>query len=102
MGTCDGRGKLWQQDRYDDGSYARSISEWPCPGCTACAPVGTKAPAIMGGWWLYGDYTGDACPNCSRLRLMACVDSAGVERVICEKCAWEPARDDYCHEAVGS
>ncbi len=50
-------------------------------------------------WWRYGEYTGDACPKCSRFRLMKC-EHETVERIICEKCCWEPARDDYCAEAL--
>lgn len=55
-------------------------------------------------WWDYGDYTGGACPNCGRERLMACeqvIDTnISVERTICEKCAWEPAKGAYCLEAA--
>lgn len=51
-------------------------------------------------WWVYGNYTGDDCPNCGRQRLMACEDDRGRERVICEKCHWEPAAAGYCSEAV--
>jgi ribosomal protein S27AE len=51
-------------------------------------------------WWVFGDYTGDACPNCGRERLMACADNDGKERIICEKCNWEPARGKYCEEAL--
>lgn len=51
-------------------------------------------------WWQYGEYTGDDCPKCNRTRLMECVDADGNERVICEKCSWEPKRDDYCYEAI--
>jgi hypothetical protein len=51
-------------------------------------------------WWAYGNYTGADCPNCSRQRLMSCEDLTGAERVICEKCHWEPAANDYCAEAV--
>lgn len=55
-------------------------------------------------WWRYGEYTGNACPNCGRLRLMSCEQEintrVSVERVICEKCHWEPARSDYCAEAL--
>lgn len=46
-------------------------------------------------WWAFGDYTGDACPNCSRNRLLKVTDPAGKERVICEKCNWEPAIQGY-------
>ena len=52
-------------------------------------------------WWAFGDYTGNDCPNCSRQRLMRCTDNDGCERVICEKCAWEPAIAAYCADAVG-
>lgn len=56
-------------------------------------------------WWRYGEYTGENCPNCGRQRLMRCEQAsrtaANVERVICEKCHWEPARNDYCAEALG-
>ena len=51
-------------------------------------------------WWVYGDYTGGDCPNCKRERLMRCEDNNGNERIICEKCAWEPAKNDYCYEAL--
>lgn len=55
-------------------------------------------------WWRFGEYTGGACPNCGRERLMVCeqvIDTQiSVERVICEKCCWEPARRDYCAEAL--
>lgn len=33
---CDGSGKVWRQDFYDDGSPSRSVSEWPCLGCERC------------------------------------------------------------------
>lgn len=33
---CDGSGMCWRQDFYEDGSPARSISEWPCEGCENC------------------------------------------------------------------
>lgn len=51
-------------------------------------------------WWVYGDYTGGDCPNCKRQRMMRCEDNSGTERIICEKCAWEPAKNDYCYEAL--
>lgn len=51
-------------------------------------------------WWAYGNYNGAECPNCGRERVMVCEDYTGAERVICEKCKWEPAVSDYCHEAV--
>lgn len=55
-------------------------------------------------WWQYGEYTGGDCPNCGRQRLIACEqivdEQISVERVICEKCCWEPARNDYCAEAL--
>jgi hypothetical protein len=53
-------------------------------------------------WWAYGNYTGDACPNCQRERLMKCEDDEKHERVICEKCSWEPAKNDYCYDALGN
>lgn len=46
-------------------------------------------------WWAYGEYTGEDCPNCGRERMMKCTDLDGKERVICEKCNWEPAANDY-------
>jgi hypothetical protein len=49
-------------------------------------------------WRAYGDYTGDDCPNCGRQRLMTAEDPTGRERVICEKCMWEPAANDYAPE----
>jgi ribosomal protein S27AE len=51
-------------------------------------------------WWAYGEYTGDDCPHCGRTRLMACCDNSGKERVICEKCNWEPTVNNYCYEAL--
>lgn len=51
-------------------------------------------------WWAFGDYTGDTCPNCGRVRLMKCEDNRLQERIICEKCNWEPARNGYCEEAL--
>lgn len=56
----------------------------------------------MSNWSAYGEYTGDACPHCGRQRLMKCEDDEKRERVICEKCHWEPATGDYCYEAIGS
>lgn len=55
-----------------------------------------------GNWWAFGDYTGDVCPNCSRLRLMSCEDLGGRERIICEKCDWEPATNSYRGLAEGT
>lgn len=46
-------------------------------------------------WWNYGNYTGDACPNCKRVRIMSCEDNHGRERIICEKCEWEPRFSTY-------
>jgi hypothetical protein len=46
-------------------------------------------------WWSYGNYTGEDCPHCGRRRLMLCEDNQGNERIICEKCNWEPAINDY-------
>lgn len=46
-------------------------------------------------WWNYGDYTGDDCPNCGRSRLMECQDNECRKRIICEKCDWEPEKDNY-------
>ena len=34
------------------------------------------------------------CPNCGRFRLELCANG----RVVCEKCHFEPAVDDYCWE----
>ena len=51
------------------------------------------------GEWL--DYTGDTCPNCGRVRIVA--TSSG--KRVCEKCSWciedgeyyrEDLEDDYC------
>lgn len=53
-------------------------------------------------WWAYGNYTGADCPNCKRERVMSCEDNDGRERIICEKCHWEPAVGDYCYEALGN
>lgn len=36
-------------------------------------------------------YTGDECPNCGRQRLEECANG----KVVCEKCHWEPAINDY-------
>jgi ribosomal protein S27AE len=49
---------------------------------------------------VFGDYTGDCCPNCGRDRLMSCTDDSGVNRVICEKCNFEPAKGIYLSEAL--
>ena len=55
-------------------------------------------------WWRFGEYVSRDCPNCGRARLMQCeqiIDTEiSVERVICEKCCWEPAKNDYCAEAL--
>lgn len=51
-------------------------------------------------WWAFGDYTGDSCPKCGRERLMKCEDLEKRERIICEKCSWEPAKNDWCYEAL--
>ena len=53
-------------------------------------------------WWAYGEYTGNECPRCKRMRQMTCEDNEGKERIICEKCSWEPAVNDFCYEALGS
>lgn len=53
-------------------------------------------------WWVYGNYTGGTCQNCKRERLMSCEDNDGKERVLCEKCTWEPAKNDYCYEALST
>lgn len=52
-----------------------------------------------GHWWNFGNYTGDDCPNCHRNRLVKCTDPTGAERVICEKCKWEPAVNNYSPDA---
>ena len=52
-------------------------------------------------WWAYGDYTKGDCPNCGRERLLSCTDNAGNDRIICEKCSWEPSKSDYCYDALG-
>lgn len=46
-------------------------------------------------WREFGEYTGEDCPNCGRQRLMRCTDPSGRERIICEKCDWEPATNNY-------
>jgi len=51
-------------------------------------------------WSAYGEYTGDDCPNCHRQRLMQCTDSQDRERIICEKCHWEPAMGDFAPDAA--
>lgn len=51
-------------------------------------------------WWRYGEYVSDPCPKCGRHRLMKCEERVGVSRIICEKCCWEPSRDDYCADAL--
>ena len=38
--------------------------------------------------------------NCKRERLLRCEDNNGNERIICEKCSWEPAANDYCYKAL--
>lgn len=47
-------------------------------------------------WWNYGDYVAGDCPNCGRSRLLECEDPKGRDRIICEKCHWEPALNTYC------
>src|SRR5215469_751076 len=51
-------------------------------------------------WWTHGDYVGGDCPACGRARLMSVTDPSGNDHVICEKCYWEPAKNDFCHEAL--
>lgn len=51
-------------------------------------------------WWVYGNYVAGECPNCKRERLLKCEDRQNRERIICEKCSWEPAVNDYCYEAL--
>ena len=38
-----------------------------------------------------GDYDGTACPNCKRLRMMLCANG----RRRCEKCNWDPDKNQY-------
>ncbi len=38
-----------------------------------------------------GDYDGTECPNCSRQRMLLCVN--GKRR--CEKCNWDPDTKNY-------
>lgn len=49
-------------------------------------------------WRQVGDYVAGECPNCGRERLLNVVDPQGRERVICEKCDWEPAESRYSSE----
>lgn len=55
-------------------------------------------------WWRYGEYVGRACPKCGRERLMQCEHvveaQISIERIICEKCCWEPERNAYCYDAL--
>lgn len=51
--------------------------------------------AALAPWWAFGDYTGGLCPKCNRQRLMKATDDSGQERIICEKCDWEPATNAY-------
>jgi len=49
-------------------------------------------------WWAYGNYVAGVCPACGRERLMEATDLAGKDRIICEKCNWEPAANEYCRD----
>lgn len=51
---------------------------------------------------LFGNYTGDDCPNCGRNRLVRTEDGRGAERIVCEKCYWEPALGDYSPDCYRS
>lgn len=42
--------------------------------------------------WSLGDYTPDACPNCSRMRLCKCPNG----KTRCEKCNWVVEDEFYC------
>lgn len=42
--------------------------------------------------WALGGYTGEPCPNCSRLRLCHCDNG----KTRCEKCNWVPEDGGYC------
>jgi predicted RNA-binding Zn-ribbon protein involved in translation (DUF1610 family) len=64
------------------------------------APLSEGRTDTADHWWLYGNYTGGDCPNCGRERLLLCKMVDGTPRVICEKCSWEPAVNDYCNEAI--
>lgn len=55
-------------------------------------------PITTENWGAFGDYTGQDCPNCGRQRLMKCMDPKGDDRIICEKCNWEPMTNDYCKD----
>jgi len=46
--------------------------------------------------WALGDYIGEPCPNCNRLRLCKCDN--GKHR--CEKCNWVPEDKTYCRLAL--
>lgn len=47
-------------------------------------------------WWNYGDYVAEQpCPNCARHRLMKCQDNEFKDRIICEKCNYEPATKEF-------
>ena len=43
-----------------------------------------------------GEYNGQVCPNCKRLRMMLCND--GKRR--CEKCAWCIEDEEYHNEGI--
>ena len=46
-------------------------------------------------WRSFGNYTGGCCPNCDRDRLILATDPLKNDRVICEKCDFEPDANDY-------
>lgn len=41
-----------------------------------------------------GDYNGEACTNCGRLRVMLCSNG----KRLCEKCRWSPEEDGFVGE----
>jgi hypothetical protein len=61
----------------------------------AIRAIAAAADELSPPWWTIGDYVKGECPNCGRERLLECVDLRGAERVICEKCDWEPARGNF-------
>lgn len=43
------------------------------------------------------NYTGNACANCGRNRVMNCVNG----RHVCEKCGWDADRNEYSEMDLG-
>jgi hypothetical protein len=46
-------------------------------------------------WWEIGDYDGTCCIHCERERVMKVEAPDGLERRVCEKCAWDQDADGY-------